>query len=155
MPAFTVAHLDVPHRQPAEERLPQLQVITIITININITHHHLPRQKKGDLHQSFSRRVTSDPPARISWTFNGLLVDGHHPRLEMRQHLNQSPQSIPLSQNINIIIVTFQNSFSPSQEGSKTISNYSPPSSQNINIIITSPPLNSLSQVGSKKISKL
>ena len=37
VPAFTVAHLDVPHRQPAEERLPQLQVITIITITITIT----------------------------------------------------------------------------------------------------------------------
>ena len=34
VPAFPVAHLDVPHRQPAEERLPQLQVITIIIINI-------------------------------------------------------------------------------------------------------------------------
>ena len=34
---------------------------------------------------SLNCRVTSDPPARVSWTFNGLLVDAHHPRMRVLQ----------------------------------------------------------------------
>ena len=34
---------------------------------------------------SLSCRVTSDPPASISWTYNGLLVDSHHPRMRVEQ----------------------------------------------------------------------
>jgi hypothetical protein len=34
---------------------------------------------------SLNCRVTSDPPARVSWIFNGLLVDAHHPRMRVVQ----------------------------------------------------------------------
>jgi hypothetical protein len=34
---------------------------------------------------SLTCRVTADPPAHVSWTFNGLLVDSHHPRMRVLQ----------------------------------------------------------------------
>ena len=39
---------------------------------------------------SLSCRVQSQPPAAISWSFNGLLIDRHHPRIRVVQQYEGS-----------------------------------------------------------------